>query len=219
MVGAAAREDVGVVHQGVDVAEGAARCVTQRAEICVIGDLRVDCDRFDDDVGDPIDRRLRRCIVRVGDDDFSPSAAPESAAPLPKIDEWRKEDAVYRGGRPRVLSDRAILIACMLLRADESPMHITGMANIFRFRLDDDARTWLGLDHVEDTGVLEQDQVRWLNRTWRSFHNILDTMDAWPGPENCSTEKSESSCSACANATTPAASKNASTGSATPCSK
>ncbi|WP_411700976.1 hypothetical protein [Conyzicola sp.] len=104
------------------------------------------------------------------------------AGVLPKIAEWRKEDAVYRGGRPRVLDDRAILIACMLLRADESPMHITGMANIFRCRLDDDARTWLGLDHVKDTGVLEQDQIRWLNRTWRSFHNVLDTMDAWPGP-------------------------------------
>jgi hypothetical protein len=104
------------------------------------------------------------------------------AGVLPKIDSWRKEDAAYRGGRPRVISDRSILIACMLLRASESPMHITAMANIFRCRLDDDARAWLGLDHVKDTGVLEQDQVRWLNRTWRSYHSVLDTMDAWPGP-------------------------------------
>jgi hypothetical protein len=104
------------------------------------------------------------------------------AGVLPKIAGWREEDATYRGGRRRVLDDRAILVACMLLRADESPMHITAMANIFRCRLEDDARRWLGIDYVKDTGVLEQDQIRWLNRTWRSFHSILDTMDAWPAP-------------------------------------
>ena len=103
------------------------------------------------------------------------------AGVIPKLAEWRAEDAKYRGGRKPYIDDRAILVACMLLRADESPMWITEMARIFHTRLDPAARRQLVGD-VEDTGVLEKDQVRWFNRAWRAFHTVLDTMDPWPAP-------------------------------------
>jgi len=103
------------------------------------------------------------------------------AGVIPKFAEWRAADAKYRGGRKPYIDDRAILIACMLLRADESPMWITEMARIFHTRLAPDARRELVGD-VADTGVLETDQVRWFNRAWRAFHTVLDTMDPWPAP-------------------------------------
>jgi len=104
------------------------------------------------------------------------------AGVIPKFAEWRAEDAKYRGGRKRIIGDRAILIACLLLLMDESPMLITEMANVFRFRLDDDAKRSLGVHEVVNTGVREVDEVRWFNRAWRAFHAVLDTMDPWPAP-------------------------------------
>lgn len=104
------------------------------------------------------------------------------AGVIPKFAGWRAEDAKYRGGRKPVLDDRAILVACMLLRADESPMWITEIANIFQFRLDQDGRDALGIGHLTDTGVPEKDQIRWFNRAWRAFRSTIDTMDPWPAP-------------------------------------
>lgn len=106
------------------------------------------------------------------------------AGVLPLLAQWRHEDEQkrYRGGRKPLLDDRAILVACMLIRAEGSPMWVTELRNVFWYRLTDDARAFLQIDHLVDTGNDEKDDRAWYERTWRGLHRIVRLLDAWPAP-------------------------------------
>lgn len=106
----------------------------------------------------------------------------DQAGVLPKFLQWREEDRVGTGagGRPSLLDDRCIMIACMLLLTEGTPMWVTEMSNVFWYRLTDEARQELGIAHIHNTGVDDRDQRDWYFRVWRVLHRIVDSMDAWP---------------------------------------
>jgi len=147
-------------------------------------------ENFEDYLDDDVDGHISESEIGAGGGRTSvfsvaqirlASDRLDIAGVLPKFAEWRAADAKYRGGRERFIDDRAIMVACMLLRVDESPMWITEMGNLFHYRLDDDGRRELGIAGVPDTGAVEVDRIRWFNRAWRAFHAVVDTMDPWPG--------------------------------------
>lgn len=104
----------------------------------------------------------------------------ELAKVLPKFAEWDEADRAYRGGRKPVLDDRAIMIAIFLLRAEGTPLHITQIANVFRYRLTRGAVERFGLPRQFWSSTIEKDIRNWYNRSARSLHRIVDRMDAWP---------------------------------------
>jgi len=108
----------------------------------------------------------------------------DASGVVPKLQEWWDEDTKDKrgGGRPSVLSNRDVLTACFLLIGEGSPIWITELANIFWFRLTDEARQEFGLSHIVTTGVDERDFRDWYARVWRVLHRIIDLMDAWPMP-------------------------------------
>jgi hypothetical protein len=108
----------------------------------------------------------------------------DAAGVLPAFAKWRTEDRHKKrgGGRKPILNDRHIMVAVMMLRAEGAPMHLTELTNLFWFRLTQDAKVALGLDGVRNLGINEQDMQNWYYRVWRSFHSMLDLMDAWPMP-------------------------------------
>lgn len=106
----------------------------------------------------------------------------DQAGILAKFQQWREDDRRGKGagGRTSLLDDRCIMIACMLLLTEGSPMWVTEMSNVFWYRLTEDAREGLGIGHIHNTGVDDRDQRDWYFRVWRVLHRILDSMDAWP---------------------------------------
>ena len=99
---------------------------------------------------------------------------------LPEFAKWDETDREYRGGRKPVLDDRAIMIACLMLRSEGSPLHITQIANVFRFRLTKGAKARFGIPGEYWTMNIKKDIRNWYNRAARSLHRILARMDAWP---------------------------------------
>jgi len=115
----------------------------------------------------------------------------DAARVVPEIEKWRAEDRQYvhpdgsvkgRGGRKSLLTDRAILIASLLLMMEGSPLWVTELRNLFWFRLTDDARAELGIESLEDSGEDHRDAETWYFRVYRRLHGIIDTWDGWPAP-------------------------------------
>jgi hypothetical protein len=79
-----------------------------------------------------------------------------------------------------LLTDRSILIVCLLLVGEGSPMWITEMRDVFQYRLTAPARDELGLGQLHDTGIPENDSRDWYHRVSRGLHRIIDLMDGWP---------------------------------------
>ena len=102
---------------------------------------------------------------------------------LERLQEWRDEDAAAFsiGGRPSLISERAILTGMLLLAKEGTAMHLTCVRDLFMFRLSDASRALLGLQAPSAAfigHIAEKD--RWYANTSRAFHRINDLMDPFP---------------------------------------
>lgn len=103
---------------------------------------------------------------------------------LGKIAEWRTEERQLlgkrNGGRRAYVSDRAILVALLLLAREGRPLLITEMGNLLHKRLTDDARALLELPqhllplHAAKDGT---EKKNWFNSAYNAFHRMVDVMD------------------------------------------
>ena len=102
---------------------------------------------------------------------------------LEKLEEWRREDGLVTGlgGRPSLISDRAVLTGLLLLANEKAAMFITNLTALFQYRLHDASRELLELepatgDYVGHTG----EQSRWYHNTHRAFQRINALTDPFP---------------------------------------
>jgi hypothetical protein len=102
---------------------------------------------------------------------------------LERLEEWRLEDATpwAMGGRPSLISDRALLTALMLLAKESSAMYLTGVRDLFRSRLSDKSRELLELESCPEAFLTHiGDKKRWYDNTSRAFNRINALMDPFP---------------------------------------
>ncbi len=92
------------------------------------------------------------------------------------LEQWRREDRARAGkglgGRPKHVSDRAVLVAWVALAIDKKPMIVIDMADLIATA---DADTLKDLGVVP--GAIRPD---WYSRVWRSLHSVLDLIDPHP---------------------------------------
>jgi hypothetical protein len=102
---------------------------------------------------------------------------------LERLKEWTDEDAaaVSLGGRPSLISDRAVLTGLLLLAKEGSAMFLTSVRDLFMFRLSEASRELLGLEssHTAFVGHIAE-KNRWYANTSRAFHRMNDLMDPFP---------------------------------------
>lgn len=102
---------------------------------------------------------------------------------LERLQAWRDEDAAAFsiGGRPSLISERAILTGMLLLAKEGTAMHLTCLRDLLMFRLSDASRELLGLE-APSAGFVGHiaEKNRWYANTSRAFHRINDLMDPFP---------------------------------------
>jgi len=106
----------------------------------------------------------------------------ESGA-LERLSVWRRQDnpMVGIGGRPQLVSDRALLVGLVLLAGENSPQLIRTLAIAFQHRLSNESRALLELQ-AGTTQFANHDveHKRWYNNTHNAFHRMLSLMDPFP---------------------------------------
>ncbi|MCU1471005.1 MAG: hypothetical protein JWQ39_2154 [Glaciihabitans sp.] len=101
---------------------------------------------------------------------------------LERLATWHAQDHVEGGGgRPAIISERAILTGMLLLASEHKTLWISTLAQLFQQRLDAESRTLLGLP---PTATAFDDQLRtqkqWYRNTHNAFHRMLSVMDPFP---------------------------------------
>jgi hypothetical protein len=97
------------------------------------------------------------------------------------LDGWRADDGRGAGGRPRYITDRAILTLMVVLATEGKPLHVTAVRDIICHRATDGALDRLGLpgrDSADYTSTMAQS--RWYDRAWSAIHRIIDPIDLYP---------------------------------------
>lgn len=102
---------------------------------------------------------------------------------LEQLDRWAAEDSNPdgMGGRPAMISIRALLTALLLLAHEGAPLHMRRAAYVLQHRLTSNSRELLDLPesavsfaaHVASTN-------RWYTNTIRAFHRMKKLMDPYP---------------------------------------
>jgi hypothetical protein len=107
----------------------------------------------------------------------------EETGTLKRLAAWRQQDypAVGVGGRPKSVSDRAILVGLVLLAGENSPQLIRTLTTALQYRLSDESRSLLGLQAGTDEFANHLvEHKRWYNNTHNAFHRMLSLMDPFP---------------------------------------
>ena len=102
---------------------------------------------------------------------------------LEHIAAWRQHDnpSVGAGGRPTLVSDRAILVGLVLLAGENSPQLVRTLALAFQHRLSDESRELLQLPAgTTQFGDHPVEEKRWYNNTHNALHRMLSLMDPFP---------------------------------------
>ena len=102
---------------------------------------------------------------------------------LGKLQEWSSEDAAAFsiGGRPSLISERAVLTGLLLLAKEGNAMFLTNLRDLFMFRLSDASRELLGLETPRSAFIAHlAEKSRWYGNTARAFQRINDLMDPFP---------------------------------------
>lgn len=102
---------------------------------------------------------------------------------LEQLDAWAAEDskADWMGGRPAILSARAVLTALMLLAHEGSPMLLTRAAALLQYRLPAEARDLLGIPHPRTAFASHTaENRRWYSNTVRAYHRMKSLLDPYP---------------------------------------
>ena len=97
------------------------------------------------------------------------------------LDGWRADDGRGAGGRPRYITDRAILTLMVVLATEGKPLHVTAVRDIICHRATDGALDRLGLpDRGSADYTSRMAQSRWYDRAWNAVHRILAPIDLYP---------------------------------------
>lgn len=98
--------------------------------------------------------------------------------------QWRAEDGYNpsKGGRPAIVSDRAILITFLIVATSGKPLHLTQCASLLTDPdTTDKALELLGLPARSEARALgdayESTHRRWYDRLWRAFKRVLRRID------------------------------------------
>jgi len=97
---------------------------------------------------------------------------------LRKLHAWRREDKRRNISTQTAISDRAVLVGLLILSAEDVPMSMTRLAEMFESRIDAASKELLGLP----TGLLAdatsaRTTARWIGNTTRAFHRLVTVMD------------------------------------------
>lgn len=102
---------------------------------------------------------------------------------LEKLERWAAEDGKDEsmGGRPSLISYRAVLTALLLMARESAPMHVRRAALLLQVRLTPASRELLGLPQDNSTFVdPSASKERWYNNTMRAFQRMNALMDPYP---------------------------------------
>src|SRR5690606_14432930 len=95
---------------------------------------------------------------------------------LARLEAWKAEDRATHGlgGRPEIISARALLTALLLLAHENSPLHITRAALLLQHRLEPKSRELLDLPEGNSSFITHvASNRRWYDNTIRCFHRVL----------------------------------------------
>ena len=151
------------------------------------GDTDLDFSVFDNDLGGitPEEVMGRGRVHQIIDDDVVAlmEGRVRKTGALARLRDWRNEDIAPNstGGRPSLISERAVLTGMLLLAKAGHPMFITRLAQLFQYELSDASRELLGLE-TSMTNFIGHlgEQRRWYSNTHRAFHRMNDLMDPFP---------------------------------------
>lgn len=105
----------------------------------------------------------------------------DDAGVVVMLDGWRNDDGRGAGGRPRFISDRAVLTLMVVLATEGKPLHVTAARDIICHRATDGALDRLGLPGRGDADYTSRmAQSRWYDRAWSAIHRIIDPIDLYP---------------------------------------
>ena len=102
---------------------------------------------------------------------------------LERLEQWEAEDGKDDsvGGRPRMISYRAVLTALLLMARESAPMHVRRAALLLQVRLTPASRELLGLPQDNSSFVdPNASKDRWYNNTMRAFQRMNALMDPYP---------------------------------------
>ncbi|WBM79876.1 hypothetical protein KIV56_17170 [Cryobacterium breve] len=102
---------------------------------------------------------------------------------LERLQQWTDEDAsgIGVGGRPSLISEKALLTALLLLAKEGTSMFLTSVRDLFMFRLSAASRELLGLETPRTAFVGHvAEKSRWYANTSRAFNRINALMDPFP---------------------------------------
>lgn len=102
---------------------------------------------------------------------------------LTLIEAWKSEDSSGSdlGGRPSLISERALLTGLLVLAKQGEAMHLTLLTALFQHGLGDESRELLGLERSSDTFIGHIGETkRWYHNVRRAFHRLNDLMDPFP---------------------------------------
>ena len=151
------------------------------------GDVDYGFNGYDPDLGGMTQAEVmgRGRIHQLIDDDTVKLAESRvrKTGVLERLQDWSDEDAppFSIGGRPSLISERALLTGIMLLAKDNAAVFLTSLRDLFMYRLSDASRELLGLERPR-TGFVGHlaEKNRWYANTCRAFHRINDLMDPFP---------------------------------------
>ncbi|MFD7871521.1 hypothetical protein ACFV3I_13615 [Microbacterium sp. NPDC059771] len=102
---------------------------------------------------------------------------------LEQFDRWAAEDssADGMGGRPAMISIRALLVALLLLAHEGAPLHIRRAAHVLQHRLSSKSRELLDLPESPASFATHVPTTkRWYTNTIRAFHRMKKLLDPYP---------------------------------------
>lgn len=117
----------------------------------------------------------RRVTIPIANVEFAVGFIDKSGM-VEHLTTARAARAKSPGGRPAVVSDRAILALMFLLAMEGRPMHLTRAEEMVRYRLDDEAFALLGIDMTDTSWQTLYGRLR------RAFARVVDAVDPYPGP-------------------------------------
>ncbi|MBP5803477.1 hypothetical protein J2D78_15415 [Microbacterium maritypicum] len=102
---------------------------------------------------------------------------------LEQFDRWADEDSKGEGmgGRPAMISIRALLVALLLLAHEGAPLHIRRAAHVLQHRLSTKSCELLDLpESLVSFATHVPTTKRWYTNTIRAFHRMKKLMDPYP---------------------------------------
>jgi len=102
---------------------------------------------------------------------------------LARLEAWKAEDRTKDGlgGRPEMISTRAVLTALLLLAHENAPLHIKRVSLLLEHRLHPESRDLLDLPEGNSSFITYVvSEQRWYDNTIRAFRRMLKLLDPYP---------------------------------------